>query len=155
MSQGTSGRTSGGMSGSWMAFAAMAFVVAGMAGVFATYALPIPMERAFAVDAALDDALAAAHRPDPGPAIAALAPRLGDSSAALAQGANQGAGQSAESWEERIQRERAAMRARFLAEEAATATRLRWLTVVVSLMGALFVAAIVGGLSRRPPDPHA
>lgn len=134
-----------GMSGSWIAFAAMAFIVAGMAGVFATYALPIPMERAFAVDAALDAALAASHGADPDAAIAALGPRLGESAAAL--------GRDTGSWEERIQRERAAMRVRFLAEEEATATRLRWLVVMVSLMGALFVGAIVGGLSRRAPEP--
>ena len=48
-----------GTSGGWIAFAAMAFIVAGLAGVFATYALPIPMERGFAVDAALDEALIA------------------------------------------------------------------------------------------------
>ncbi|HEY8287971.1 MAG TPA: hypothetical protein VIG49_01795, partial [Acetobacteraceae bacterium] len=57
------------------------------------------------------------------------------------------------SWEDRIQRERAAMRARFLAEEQATALRLRWLVVVVNLMGAVFVAAIVGTVARRPSAP--
>jgi hypothetical protein len=136
MSQGTSG--------GWIAFAAMAFIVAGLAGVFATYALPIPMERAFAVDAALDEALIAARGPDPDRAIAALASRLGESAAPLAQGTG--------SWEDRIQRERAAMRARFIAEEEATATRLRWLVVVVNLMGAMFVGAVVSIVSRRPVD---
>ena len=131
-----------GNSGGWIAFAAMAFIVAGLAGVFATYALPIPMERAFAVDTALDEALIAARGPGPDRAIAALASRLGESAAPLSHGTG--------SWEDRIQRERAAMRARFLAEEQATALRLRWLVVVVNLMGAVFVAAIVGTVSRRP-----
>jgi len=134
-----------GTSGGWIAFAAMAFIVAGLAGVFATYALPIPMERAFAVDTALDEALIAARGPDPDRAIAALASRLGDSAAPLSQGTG--------SWEDRIQRERAAMRARFIAEEEATATRLRWLIVVVNLMGAIFVGAVVSIVSRRPVTP--
>jgi hypothetical protein len=134
-----------GMDGGWIAFAAMAFIVAGLAGVFTTYALPIPMARAFAVDAALDEALVAARGPDPDRAIAALAPRLGDSAAPLAQGRGP--------WEDRIQRERAAMRARFLAEEQATALRLRWLVIMVNLMGAVFVAAVVGTMSRRPAAP--
>jgi hypothetical protein len=133
-----------GTSGGWIAFAAMAFIVAGLAGVFATYALPIPMERGFAVDAALDEALIAARGPDPDRAIAALAPRLGESAAPIAQGTG--------SWEDRIQRERAAMRARFIAEEQATALRLRWLVVVVNLMGAMFVGAVVSIVSRRPAD---
>lgn len=134
----------GGVNWNGIAFAVMAFVVAGLTGVFATYALPIAMERAFAVDAALDDALAAAKAPDPGAAIARLAPRLGESAGPVAQGPG--------SLEERIQRERAAMRNRFLAEQAATAVRLRWLAVVVTLMGAVFVGAVVGGLSRRGGD---
>jgi hypothetical protein len=131
-----------GTGGGWIAFAVMAFIVAGLAGVFTTYALPIPMERAFAVDAALDEALIAARGPDPDRAIAALGSRLGESAAPLAQGTG--------SWEDRIQHERADMRARFIAEEEATALRLRWLVVVVNLMGAVFVAAIVGTVARRP-----
>ncbi len=129
-------------SGGWIAFAVMAFIVASLAGVFTTYALPIPMERAFAVDAALDEALIATRGPDPERAIAALGPRLGESAAPITQGTGP--------WEDRIQRERAAMRARFIAEEQATAIRLRWLIVVVSLMGAMFVAAVVSIVSRRP-----
>ena len=132
------------MSGSWIAFAAMAFIVAGMAGIFTTYALPIPMERGFALDAALDDALAAARGPDPAAALAALRPRLGESAAAVLDGPG--------TPEERIQRERAAMRSRFIAEEEATAVRLRWLCAMITLMGALFVGVIVGGLSRRPAE---
>lgn len=134
-----------GTSGGWIAFAVMAFIVAGLAGVFATYALPIAMERAFAVDTALDEALVAARGPNPDRAIAALAPRLGESAASITQGTG--------SWEDRIQRERAAMRARFIAEEEATATRLRWLIVVVNLMGAIFVGAVVSIVSRRPAIP--
>ncbi len=129
------------MSGSLIAFTAMAFLICGLAGVFATYALPIPMERGFAVDAALDEALDAAHSADPATAIAALAPRLGESATPVAAGPG--------TLVERIQRERGVMRQRFLAEEAATALRLRWLCVMICLTAALFVGSMVGGLSRR------
>ncbi len=128
--------------GSWMGFAAMAFIVAGLSGVFTTYALPIPMQRGFAREAALDAAFEAARGPDSAAALAALRPRLGDSATAVIEGPG--------TPEERILRERATVRERFLAEEEATALRLRWLCVMVSLTGALFVAAIVGGMSTRP-----
>ncbi len=129
-------------SGSWIGFAAMAFVIVGLSGVFATYALPIPMERAFALDAALDEALVAAHGPDPAVALAALRPRLGENADAVLAGPGTAV--------ERIQRERAAMRDRFRAEAEATAVRIRWLCMVVSVMGAVFVGALMGSLARRP-----
>ncbi len=132
-------------SGSWIAFILMAFVISGLAGVFATYALPIPMERALAREAALDDALVAARSADPAAALAALEPRLDDSAAMISAGAG--------TLEQRIQRERLAMRARFLADETATAIRLRWLTIVVTLTGALFVVALLGGMARRGGNP--
>jgi hypothetical protein len=101
------------------------------------------MERAFTVDAALDAALLAARAPNQQAALAALGPQLGESRAAVLEGSGP--------IEERIQRERVAMRARFITEERATETRLRWLIVVVTTMAAVFVIAMVGGLSRRPP----
>ena len=127
--------------GSWMGFAAMAFIVVGLSGVFTTYALPIPMERAFARDAVLDEALIAARSPDPAAALAALRPQLGDSADAVLQGPG--------TPEERIQRERAAMRDRVRADVEATALRLRWLCATVSVMGAVFVGALMGSLARR------
>ena len=59
-------------SGSWIAFAVMAIVVVWLSGLFATFALPIAMQRAFLLDAAFDDALAAAHGPDPQARLAQL-----------------------------------------------------------------------------------
>ena len=38
----------------WIAFLAMAFVVVGLAGLFASYAVPLPLQRAIAREAALD-----------------------------------------------------------------------------------------------------
>ncbi|MBO0712106.1 MAG: hypothetical protein J2P47_12600, partial [Acetobacteraceae bacterium] len=96
-------------------------------------------------EAAFDDARAAAHASDPQARLEALRPRLGDSADRVIGGTG--------TIEERVERERAAMRARFLAEEQATAERLRWLTAVVSLMAAVFIGSIVGGLSRRPAPP--
>jgi hypothetical protein len=130
----TSGRSN------WMVFAALAVGVVGMTGVFATYATPLPLQRAMAREAALDAALLAARSADPQAAMAALAPRLGDSAEALA-GAPAGL-------PERVAKERLEMRTRFGAESGALATRLRFLIVTVTVMGGLFVALIVGGFSR-------
>jgi len=132
-------------SGSWIAFAGMAVGVVGLAGLFATFALPIPMQRAFLLEVAFDDARAAADAPDPQARLEALRLRLGDSADRVISGTG--------SIAERVERERAAMRTRFLAEEQVTAQRLRWLIAVVSLMAAVFVGSIVGGLSRRPTPP--
>ena len=43
-----------------LAFVAMAFAIVGLIGIFATYAAPLPLERAVARETALDAVLAAA-----------------------------------------------------------------------------------------------
>ncbi len=70
--------------GSWMFFAGVMVGIVGLVGIFATYAAPVPLERALAREAALDDALATIRAPDPQAALAGLADRLGDSAALLA-----------------------------------------------------------------------
>ncbi len=117
-------------------FLAMAFAVVGMTGIFATYAAPIPLQRALLREAALDDALAAGQGSDPQAALAALAPRLGDSAAQLSSG---GADLPA-----RVQAARVAMRRHFAAQAAAEASRLRLMIGVVTLAGAIFGAAALG-----------
>lgn len=131
-----------GAAGTWTAFLAMAFVVVGLSGIFASYAAPLPLARAMEREAALDDALAAAQGADAAAAIAALRPRLGDSADALLPvGGNMAA---------RIADERRAMRTRLLAEADATATRARWITGMVTLMGIAFGAAVLhAGRVRR------
>jgi hypothetical protein len=124
-----------------MAFVAMAVGVVGLMGVFATYAAPLPLDRALAREAALDDALAAAGGPDETARLQALRPRLAESAAAVEQGAG--------SLAERIQRERVAMRERFVAEARALAGRLRLMIVVVTAVGAGFAATVAGGIGRR------
>src|ERR1700751_4703717 len=64
--------------GTMMAFLAMTFAILGLLGLFATVVTPIPLERALARDAALDEAAAAARGPNPQAAIEALRPRLGE-----------------------------------------------------------------------------
>jgi hypothetical protein len=127
--------------GTWVMFAVLAVGVVGLTGVFATYAAPLPLQRAMARAAALDAALATAAAPDPAAALAALAPRLGDSAAAL-QGPPAGL-------PARIAHERLAMRAHFGIVSEALAARLRMLVIVITAMGALFVGITVGGFSRR------
>jgi hypothetical protein len=126
-----------------MMFAGLAVGVVGLTGIFATYATPLPLERAMAREAALDAALMAANSSDPKAALAALSPVLGDSAAALADA-------PAADFTARIWAERKAMRARFAAEAAQVATTLRYLVAVVTLTGGLFVVLIVGGLAKRP-----
>jgi hypothetical protein len=121
--------------GTWTAFLAMAFIVVGLAGMFASYAAPLPLERAMARETALDAALQAARGPDPAGAIEALRDRLGESAEALLPvGGDMPA---------RIAAERVAMRARLSAEAAAEASRLRLLIGIVTVMGAVFGAAVL------------
>lgn len=132
-------------SGAWMAFMAMAFAVVGMTGLFATYALPIPMERMALRDTVFDDALTAATAPDPAEALRPLTERLGESAAPLQAAAAAGGAALAA----RVQVERAAMRAQMQIESDVFQRRLRWLVIVVTLMGGAFGCAVVGGFVRR------
>jgi len=119
----------------WTAFLAMVFFVVGLTGLFATFAAPLPLERAVLRDAALDEALAAAHRPESQAAIEALRPRLGDSAALLLPvGGDMDA---------RIAEARRQMHERLTAEARAGERRLRWIIVIVTLLGAAFGAAIL------------
>jgi hypothetical protein len=129
-------RNSAGAGGTWTAFLVMAFVVVGLVGLFASYAVPLPLQRALARDAALDEALAAAHGPDPETALAALRPRLAETADALLSPAGG-------SIELRISKARAAMRDQLTAEADAVAARTRLMIGVVTLMGAGFGAAVL------------
>jgi len=115
--------------GTLAAFLAMAFFIVGLTGLFATFAAPLPLERALAREGVLDEAVAAAQGADPAAALAFLRTRLGESAAAVSPGPDLPA---------RIAAERLAMRARFATESAVTLSRLRWLICVVTGMGALF-----------------
>jgi hypothetical protein len=125
----------------WFAFLAMAFLVVGLTGLFASYAAPLPLARALARDAALDAAQEALAAPDPAAALEALRPRLGDSAAALLPAGGD--------MPARIAAERRAMHARLEAEADATASRLRMLIMVVTVMAGAFGAVILGAARGR------
>ncbi|MSP05328.1 MAG: hypothetical protein EXR05_08845 [Acetobacteraceae bacterium] len=125
-----------------LGFLVMAFAIVGLVGVFASFAAPLPLQRSLAREAALDAAGAAAQTPNLATALARLAPQLGDSAEALsgADGANLPA---------RIQAERIAMRARFVAEADALAFRLRLVITLITLSAAGFGVMLTGAISRR------
>jgi hypothetical protein len=123
-----------------MGFLAVAFAIVGMTGLIASYVAPLPLQRALARDAALDELLATGG--DPAAAIQALRPRLAESAdALLAAGGDLSA---------RVAHERTAMHARLLAEAGATGSALRWLISIVTVMAAAFGIALLG--VRADPD---
>jgi hypothetical protein len=126
--------------GNLMAFLAMTFAILGLLGLFASIVAPIPLERALARDAALDEAAAAALGPSPQAAIEALRPRLAESADALLPVQPDLA--------DRIARERSAMHARFLIEATNTASHLRIMIGIVTVICALFGAAILAIAAR-------
>jgi hypothetical protein len=125
--------------GTLAAFLALAFFIVGLTGLFASFAAPLPLERALAREAALDEAVAAARSADPAAALTGLQARLGESAAALTPGPDLQA---------RIAAERLAMRARFATESDVTLARLRWLISVITGMGALFGVAMLNLAAR-------
>ena len=127
---------------SLLGFLAMAFGVVGLMGIFATYALPIPLERALAREAAFDAATTAAIGEHPEADLAILAPRLDDSLPAILAG-------TGSLWD-RIAAERLRQRAGFVAETAALGHRLRLLILMVTLMATVFGLAIAGKPARPP-----
>jgi hypothetical protein len=120
-------------SGTWMAFLAMTFVIVGMAGLFASYAAPIPLQRAMARDATLDEALASGGAPA---ALEGLRARLDDSAAEVIDGTGP--------LDARVAAARAAMRAELTHEADAVGERLRLMLVIVTIVGAVFGAVVVG-----------
>ncbi len=122
--------------GTWTAFLASAFLVVGLMGLFATFAAPLPLERALARETALDDALAIVGTPDQGAQLESLRPRLDDSAAAVIDGSGD--------LRDRIAAARVAMRVRLQREADAIAGRLRLLIVVVTCVAALFGAIVLG-----------
>jgi hypothetical protein len=125
--------------GTLIAFLACAFAVVGLTGIFATYATPVPFERALARQAALDQVLAAADGPDAATVLAQLQDRLADSAAALVPG---------EDLADRVAAERRRILGRATSEAAATERQLRLLIVVVTLTAGAFGTALLGSALR-------
>ncbi len=125
--------------GTWMAFLAITFAIVGMVGLFASYAAPIPLERALARDATLDEAL---ETGDTKAALEPLRDRLDSSAALVIDGSGPLAG--------RVARARAAMHTALLQEADAAGANLRIMVSVVTLVGALFGVIILGTVARAP-----
>ena len=125
-------------SATWMAILAMAFAVVGLIGVFASYAAPLPLQRALARDAALDAALAT----DGGKAaLEPLRDRLDDNAAAVIDGEGPLA--------DRVATARAAMHAELEQEAAAVGARLRLELLVVTVVAAGFGMVVLGAAARQ------
>ncbi len=67
-------------------FLAMAFAIVGLAGIFATYAAPVPLVRAIREEVVLDQVLAASGKPDRAAELARLRPALGTPAASVLEG---------------------------------------------------------------------
>jgi ActR/RegA family two-component response regulator len=122
-----------------MAFLAMAFVVVGLVGLFASYAAPLPLQRAMARDATLDEALATGGQKA---ALEPLRERLDDSAALVIDGTGPIA--------ERVAAARTAMHASLVHEADAVGDRLRLELLVVTVVAAAFGAVVVGAVARAP-----
>lgn len=129
-------------SGTWMAFLAMTFMVVGLTGLFASFAAPLPLQRAMARDAALDEAL---NTGGDHAALEALRVRLDDSAAVVIDGAGP--------LEGRVTAARAAMRLELTREADAVAVRLRLMLGIVTLVAAVFGAMVIGAARGRDPSP--
>lgn len=112
------------------AFLAMAFLVAALAGIFATYAAPAPYARAFALEAAIDAAEQAG-----GGDLERLAAHLAQTEGIACPSARPAA-------------LRGCVRESAGREAAALAVRLRWLIGLASLTGAVFAIALFGARRR-------
>lgn len=124
----------------WTAFLLMCFALVGMSGLFGTYVVNVPLLRALARYEALDEALAASREPDAALLLERLRPRLFESAGPVLGGEG--------TIEERVARERAAVRERQEREARGVVGRIRLLVVVVTLMAAAF-GVLVMGLSRH------
>jgi hypothetical protein len=125
--------------GVWAAFLAMCFLIVGLVGGFALYVAPVPLQRALARGAAMDQALLAGEAPGAA-GLAALRPALGSSADAVLDGPG--------TLVERVVRTRAAVTKEADAEEAALVARIRLMLVVVTVMAGLFGIGVMG-LARR------
>lgn len=115
-------------------FMAAAVAVVALLGVLAVSVAPLPLERAMAREAALDELLAAPDHYE------ALKTRLDDSAEAVAPGPELA---------RRVAAERVAMRARLQAEADEAGLRLRWMIIVAGVMASVFGAALFGVGRKR------
>ena len=121
----------------WTAFLLCSFAVVGMMGLFASYAAPLPYERAAARDAVLDQVL---ETKDDKAALEPLREMLDDSAPAVIDGSGPLAS--------RVAAARAAMHEAMRREADAIGSRVRLELVVVTLVAAMFGAAMLIAAAR-------
>ena len=121
----------------WTAFLLCCFAVVGLMGLFASYAAPLPYERAELRDAVLDRALAAG---DNKAALEPLRDQLDDSAATVIDGTGPLPG--------RIAAARAAMRETMRTDAAAIGSRLRLELGVITVVAGAFGAAMLVAAAR-------
>ncbi len=119
-----------GAGGAWTGFLVMTILVVGLCGLFASYAAPLPYQRALAIEAVLEKlpGLPPADWPN-------YRDALGDSAHAVLDGSGPIAA--------RVAAARPVMLARLAHEGAAVAARLRLLLCVVTGLGCLFGAVLM------------
>ena len=123
----------------WTAFLLMCFAVVGLTGLFGTFVAGVPLLRALERHATLDEVLAAAREPDAAARLERLRRPLAESAGPVLSGEG--------TLEERVARERTAMRERQEREARGVTGRIRTLMVLVTVMAAAFGVFIMG-LSR-------
>lgn len=128
------------MSATWTAFLLMCFALVGLAGLFGTFVTNIPLERALARHDTLDKVLEASRQPDAAARLEGLRRDLAESAGPVLTGEG--------TIEERVARERVAMRERQEREARGVTGRIRLLMVVVTVMAAAF-GVFVLGMSRH------
>ena len=124
--------------GTWSGFLAMTFVLVGLIGMFASYATPLPFERGFREEIALDRALATGGQAT---ALEALRPDLAEQADAVIGGAGPLAG--------RVARARSMLSSRVEREGGALGLRMRFWIAVFTVIMALIGAAILAVASRQ------
>ena len=121
-------------------FIAMCYGIIGLVGLFATFAIPLPLQRAMAREATLDEAQIALHSANPKDALEKLKLRLDDSYDALST--------LPADPDRAIAAERVAMRARMQEDSTAIAERMRLMIGVITILAGGFGIAMSGGGRR-------
>ena len=119
----------------WTAFLTIAFAVVGLVGAFSTFAAQIPFDRAMARSQALDQAVAASHRPGASVALDELRPLLGDSAEHVLTGPG--------TIEDRVAAERIRMLGALHTESMDYGLRLRVVIAAFTAAAALFGAMVL------------
>jgi len=125
----------------WTAFLLMCFAIVGLTGLFATYSVGIPLERALIRTGVLDQVLAASRAPDSSAQLAALRPRLGERADAVLSGPG-------DLWD-RVAAERVVVLDEQGREARSVAHRTRIMVFIVTLMASLVGAGIMALSQRR------